>query len=129
MLEAWGPDLASCCEEAVAALVAVYVEPSRRTAVGQRDVDLPPAPDEALLLGVLDEVIFTLDTAEDMVPVAAGVRSAADGGLDVVPSLAALRHVEGTGDETSDHGTSYGGGPITRLGPWTLPTARHPDAR
>lgn len=97
VLEAWGPDLASCCEEAVAALVAVYAEPSRRAAVGHRDVHLPPAPDEALLLDVLDEVIFTLDTAEGAVPVAARVRSAADGGLDVTLALADRDHVEGTG--------------------------------
>lgn len=97
VLEAWGPDLASCCEEAVAALVAVYAEGTHAAAGGHRDVHLSPAANEALLLDVLDEVIFTLDTAEGAVPVGARVRGAADGGLDVTLALADRDHVEGTG--------------------------------
>lgn len=87
ILEAWGPDLASCCEEALSALVALYVEAGSAAAVEERAVHLGPGPAEALLLGALEEVIFTLDTAAD-VPVGAVVRPAADGGLDLRVLLA-----------------------------------------
>ena len=59
ILEAWGPDFASCCEEAVAALADVYVDAGRADAVEQRSVHLGPGSEESLLLEVLEEVIFT----------------------------------------------------------------------
>lgn len=83
ILEAWGPDLASCLEEAVAALADVFVDARTVEPVERRRVHLRPAPPESLLLEVLEEVIFTLDTAA-AVPVQAEVRAAGDGGLDVV---------------------------------------------
>jgi SHS2 domain-containing protein len=95
ILEAWGPDLASCAEEAVAALVNTFAV-SHPSPVAQREVHLSAASAEALLLEVLEEVIFTLDTAE-AVPVGAKVATAADGGLDVVLLLAARADVEPTG--------------------------------
>jgi SHS2 domain-containing protein len=96
ILEAWGPDLAACCEEAVAALAATYVETAGAEVAARRHVHLPPASDESLLLAVLEELIFTLDTAE-VVPVRAEVRVAADGGLDVVLILVDPDGVSGTG--------------------------------
>jgi SHS2 domain-containing protein len=99
ILEAWGPDLASCCEEAVAALAGTYVEASPADevdAVAWRQVHVRPGSDESLLLDVLDEVIFTLDTAE-AVPVRASVRAAADGGLDLRLALADRAAVTPTG--------------------------------
>jgi SHS2 domain-containing protein len=96
ILEAWGPDLAVCCEEAVAALAATYVETAGAGVVGRRRVHLAPAPEESLLLAVLEELIFTLDTAE-AVPVRAEVGRAADGGLDVVLVLVERNRVTGTG--------------------------------
>jgi len=96
ILEAWGPDFASCCEEAVAALADVYVDAGWADAVEQRKVHVAAGSEESLLLEVLEEVIFTLDTA-DAVPVRAEVRVADDAGLDVVLSLAERRTVSPTG--------------------------------
>lgn len=95
ILEAWGPDLAACCAEALAALTDLYVE-AGATAVEERTVHLGPGPAEALLLGALEEVIFTLDSAA-VVPVRTGVRAAADGGLDLALELAAPHTVVPTG--------------------------------
>lgn len=99
ILEAWGPDLASCCEEAVGALVATFVAAAEAGASWHRRVHLAPVPpgsEESLLLAVLEEVIFTLDTAE-AVPVSAEVSAAGDGGLDMVMALVDRAGVEGTG--------------------------------
>lgn len=96
ILEAWGPDLASCCEEAVAALVVTFADAAGAEVAGRREVHLPPAEDESLLLDVLDEVIFTLDT-EVTVPIGACVTAAADGGVDLVLPLADRDDVRATG--------------------------------
>lgn len=96
ILEAWGPDLAACCEEAVAALASTYVDASGAAEVERRQVHLDGASDDALLLELLEEVIFTLDTAE-AVPVAATAQAADDGGLDVTLVLADANAVEATG--------------------------------
>lgn len=96
ILEAWGPDFASCAEEAVAALASVYVDARRADTVERRKLHLGPGSEESLLLEVLEEVIFTLDTAEDVL-VRAEVTVADDAGLDVVLSLAERRKVRPTG--------------------------------
>jgi hypothetical protein len=44
ILEAWGPDLATCCEEAVAALVETYADSRSVTIVGERAVHVATAP-------------------------------------------------------------------------------------
>jgi SHS2 domain-containing protein len=44
ILEAWGPDLATCCEEAVAALVETYADSQSATVVGERARASPSAP-------------------------------------------------------------------------------------
>lgn len=96
ILEAWGPDLPTCCEEAVAALAATYVDRAGAAEVARHTVHIPAGSDESLLLAVLDEVIFTLDTAEG-VPVAAEIAAARDGGLDVTLVLADPEGVEAAG--------------------------------
>jgi SHS2 domain-containing protein len=96
MLEAWGPDLASCCEEAVAALVGTYAEPARTAASRSVLLHLPPDSAESLLVGVLDEVIFQLDTSQD-VPVGAAICVAGDGGLDVTLTFVDRAAVHPTG--------------------------------
>jgi SHS2 domain-containing protein len=96
ILEAWGPDLPACCEEAVAALVSVYADGTGSEEIGRRSLHLPRASDEDLLLEVLEEVIFTLDTA-DGVPVRAAVRAADDGGLDLEVLLVDRATVVATG--------------------------------
>ena len=96
ILEAWGPDLATCCEEAVAALVDLYVQPLVADTVETRHLHLLPTSAESLLLAVLDEVIFTLDTAE-AVPVGATVTAAGSDGFDLRLLLADRAAVESTG--------------------------------
>jgi len=96
ILEAWGPDLAACCEEAVAALASTYVDGTGAAEVERRSVHVDGESDEQLLLELLEEVIFALDTAEG-VPVAATARAAVDGGLDVTLVLADPDTVEPTG--------------------------------
>jgi SHS2 domain-containing protein len=101
ILEAWGPDLAACCEEAVAALVETYADrqstdPASTRSAGVHVAHLASAPDDELLLAVLDEVIFVLDTS-GAVPVAAEVRRGEPDGLDVELCLADPAHVEPTG--------------------------------
>lgn len=96
IVEAWGADLASCCEEAVAALTAGFADARRAAVTEHRSVHLPPGPAESLLIAVLEEVIFTLDTAPD-VPVAAVVSPADDGGLDLVLVLADRQGIRSTG--------------------------------
>jgi SHS2 domain-containing protein len=97
ILEAWGPDLAACCEEAVAALASLYVDASCAEEVDRRSLQLsPPGRDDDVLLEVLEEAIFTLDTAEG-VPARAEVGVASDGGLDVALVLADPASVAATG--------------------------------
>ena len=96
ILEAWGPDFASCCEEAVAALAGVYVDARQSEAVECRRVHLGPGRREFMLLDLLEEVIFALDTAEG-VPVSVLVDAAGDGGLDIVLLLADRAAVRATG--------------------------------
>lgn len=96
ILEAWGPDLESCFEEAVAALVGVCVESTAVVAVDRHEVQLDPAPYDELLVALADEVIFLLDTAE-AVPVRARVRRRDDGGLDVQVALAERTAITASG--------------------------------
>ena len=96
IMEAWGPDLPACCEEAVAALASTYADASGATEVERRQVHVGGESDELLLLELLEEVIFTLDTA-DAVPVAASARAGENGGLDVTLVLADADTVEPTG--------------------------------
>ena len=108
ILQAWGPDLSTCLEDAVAALVGTYLEDTlgspaadqplmtARSSAAERHLSLPPAPAESWLLSLLDEVIFTLDT-EEGVPARATVVSNATGGLDVTIALARRDEVVPTG--------------------------------
>ena len=97
ILEAWAPDLAACLEEAVAALVGIYAvvaDGERRRAHALR---LPAGSAERQLLDLLDEVIFLLDTDDD-VPVGATVhRLDETGGGEVDIWLAPREDVDPTG--------------------------------
>ncbi|HEX5597127.1 MAG TPA: archease [Micromonosporaceae bacterium] len=80
-IEAWAPSRERCVAEAVTALVDSFTEMPPElptTTVGFR---AEPGTDEDLLVGVLDEVIFRMDTAGQL-PADVEV-TAADGGLDV----------------------------------------------
>lgn len=96
ILEAWGPDLVGCAAQAVRALVATYVEVPGAPVLSRRQVHLGPAPAEELLVGVLEEVIFTLDTEEE-VPVGAQIATSPEGGWDVEILLADPHELVPTG--------------------------------
>ncbi|TDB74970.1 archease [Micromonospora sp. KC723] len=80
-IEAWAPDREGCLAEAVAALVATFADADGVAADGETTVELPAGDDSELLVGLLDEVIFRLET-EGTLPVATDARPA-DGGLRV----------------------------------------------
>lgn len=96
ILEAWGPDFGTCCEEAAAALVGVCVDGSSAVVIDRYRFAVPPAVRDSMLLDLLDEVLFVLDT-EPAVPIRGVVDQGADGGLTVELGLADRRAVEVTG--------------------------------
>ena len=79
-IEAWAPDREGCVAEAVAAMVESFVDTSGATADAEAEHRVPPGEDPDLLVSVLDEVIFRLET-EAALPLATEVRAADDGGL------------------------------------------------
>ncbi len=97
-VEAWAPDLAGCCEEAVAGLVSVYASEPVTADLSPSVVEVEAGSGEQLLLAVLDEVIFLLDTA-DGVPVGAVVRPGAGpaGSFEVEIAMASPWRVAATG--------------------------------
>jgi SHS2 domain-containing protein len=128
IIEAWGPDLPACCEEAVAGLVETYAdlgpgpgpadaaEDAAALATSHRHVHLAAAPADALLFDVLEEVIFTLDT-DERVPVSAVVERVSDGGLEVVLLLAERSRLGTTGSvpkavSRSEYGVSEDPGAV-----------------
>ncbi|MGR6319714.1 archease [Micromonospora soli] len=82
-IEAWAPDREGCVAEAVAALVDSFVDTTGAVADGEAEFRVPPGDDPDLLVGVLDEVIFRMET-EGELPLATEVRAADDGGLAVL---------------------------------------------
>jgi SHS2 domain-containing protein len=79
ILEAWGTDRSACYEEAVAALVELFVDAGDARIVDRHVVTIADAgPPEDQLLAVLDELVLTLDT-NDAVPVAADINNSGSG--------------------------------------------------
>ncbi|MEH0845392.1 archease [Micromonospora sp. CPCC 205711] len=81
-LEAWAPDREGCLAQAVSALVETFVETAGVRPDAEATVDLPPGDDEDLLVGLLDEVIFRMET-EGTLPLVTQVAPGDDGGLRV----------------------------------------------
>lgn len=98
IIEAWGPDLAACAEEAAAALIETYAHHRPTAVVAERVVHVPPGPADDMLLDLLDELVFALDVAEG-IPVRARVHAERDGapGLLVRLALADPARVEPAG--------------------------------
>jgi SHS2 domain-containing protein len=71
-IEAWAPTRESCLVEAVAGLVASFVDTTGAHAVRTATVGLSAGSDADALAEVLDEVIYLLDTRGD-VPIDAEV--------------------------------------------------------
>lgn len=96
MVEAWGPTPEACLEEAVAGLVGLFVAADGIVPSGSHAVSLPPAPDDVLLVGLLEEVLYLVD-AEGAVALDAAVRRRDDGGIDAVLRTAPAEAVEVVG--------------------------------
>lgn len=88
-IEAWGPSVEACLEQAVAGVVGSFADLSAARPSGSVTFSVPDAAAEDLLVAVLDEVIFRLDT-QSVLPVRSDVqRGDADGlrvRFDVVPA-------------------------------------------
>jgi SHS2 domain-containing protein len=96
IIEAWAADFEACCREAVVALIQSCVDGSRASVCATHRFTVASASPDAILLDVLDEVIFVLDT-ETAVPVDADVVAVPGGGLEVELTMADRRTVRPTG--------------------------------
>jgi len=79
-IEAWSPTREGCIAEAVRGLVEGFVDTSGVRATGTYECRLAGERAEDLLVAVLDEVVYRLDTAAE-VPVEADVRATDEGVL------------------------------------------------
>jgi SHS2 domain-containing protein len=96
IIEAWGPDLVACAEEAVAGLVEIFADPRDAVVIGDREVQVPAGRADDMLLAVLDEVVYAIDVA-DGIPIQATVQASGDGGLRAPLALADPASVEPAG--------------------------------
>ncbi|GAB3422653.1 archease [Flindersiella endophytica] len=94
-IEAWGPTLEACLEQAVAGLVDTFADLSNASGSGSVTVELAAAPAEDLLVALLDEVIYRLDT-DSVLPLKSDVQRTA-AGLSVRFEVAAAAEAELTG--------------------------------
>lgn len=65
-IEAWGPTREECVAEAVLATVESFLEVGDTRADGGHECRLPAHSDEDLLVSVLDELLFRLDTVGEV---------------------------------------------------------------
>lgn len=96
IIEAWGPDLPACCEEAVATIIGLCFERRSSSVSDHLGFAVVPGPNDTMLLDLLDEVVFVIDT-EEAVPVGAAVRAGSSGGLDVELTMVGRDGVEPVG--------------------------------
>jgi protein archease len=94
-VEAWAPTRERCVAEAIAGLVETFADVSEAHAAGTEDFQVPPGPDEDMLVAALDRIVYLMDTT-GQVPLRADV-STADGGLGVRLEMADPEAVEVTG--------------------------------
>jgi len=110
MIEAWAPTRDECLAEAARGLVASFVDVTG--AVAERTVRsaCTPRPDTELLVWLLEEVIYLVDT-QDAVSIRTSVKQAADGGMvgefEVVDQTA-VQPVGATPKAVTRHGLSFG---------------------
>ncbi|WP_395108454.1 archease [Actinomadura sp. SCN-SB] len=79
-IEAWGPSRESCVAEAVRGLVECFADTAEVRPRRRVPLDVPPGPDADLLVTVLDEVIYLLEVAGEIV-LEGRFEPAPDGGL------------------------------------------------
>lgn len=77
-IEAWAPTRELCVAEAVIAMVETFADLGDAAPVGSVEVEITEPTDERLLVAVLDEVIYLMDTA-DRLPVTAEVEDDPEG--------------------------------------------------
>ncbi|TCC00217.1 archease [Micromonospora zingiberis] len=110
-IEAWAPDRAGCLAEAVRAMVESFADLARARPRADREFHPAPATDEDLLVTVLDEVIFRMETADEL-PVTTEVAQDV-GGLRVHWAVTRTGEVELIGavpKAVSLHELRFGGG-------------------
>lgn len=96
-LEAWAPTREECVEQAVSAMLEGVVElPGDPRQVAEIRFLVRPAADADLLVAVLDEVIYRIDTT-GQIPVRTKVSARRDGGFDVLQQVVDLEELEVTG--------------------------------
>lgn len=81
-IEAWAPSREQCIAEAINALVAGFAAVPDDVPTSPVELSVEPGADDDMLVSVLDEVIYRLDTIGQL-PVHADVQ-AFDGGLRVI---------------------------------------------
>lgn len=95
IVEAWGDSLGACLSEAVLGLIETYLDDPVPVPTRHLEVEVAASGDLTLLEAALDEVIFTLDT-RDQVPVACTVTTEA-GRATMQLGMANRSEVTGTG--------------------------------
>lgn len=94
-IEAWAPTREECIAEAVAAMVEGFADPAGAGQTGVVDTLIDPGTDEDLLVDVLNEVVYLVDTA-GQIPLAVEV-AALEGGLQVRFRMTDAEQVEQVG--------------------------------
>ncbi|PZF99042.1 archease [Micromonospora deserti] len=95
-IEAWAPTREACLAEAVTALVDTFTDTGGARPQAEREFQAPADDDEDMLVTVLDEVIFRMDTAGEL-PLATEVTADPAGGLVVCWQVTGTEAVELTG--------------------------------
>ena len=110
IIEAWGPDRASCLTEALLALVEVFADVGDTAAVDVLPLSSGPASDRDLLVSLLEEVIFVVGVF-GVVPMRFHLAETEDGALagdmEVVPA-GAVEQVGPVPKAVSYHGLEIG---------------------
>ncbi|GAA4136238.1 archease [Actinomadura keratinilytica] len=115
-IEAWAPTREGCVAEAVAGLVDAFADRSKVPPLGVREAEIGPAADADLLVAALDEVIYRLDAAGELV-LAADVAARDGDRLRLRLTVGDARRAEATGavpKAASLHGLSF----AERHGTW-----------
>ncbi|MEV6693838.1 archease [Micromonospora sp. NPDC051196] len=110
-IEAWAPDRAGCLTEAVRAMVESFTDLTGARPHAEREFRPPPAADEDLLVAVLDEVIYRMETADEL-PLVTEVTEDGIDGLRVRWGVTGTGEVELTGavpKAVSLHELRFGG--------------------
>lgn len=94
-IEAWAPTREQCIAEAVVATVESFADTEGSEPVGTTEVLIDPGTDEDILLDVLNEVIYQMDTS-GQVPLRADVE-ALPSGLRVRFAMTSADRVEPVG--------------------------------